>query len=171
MKYNGLNPTILYGYGGFEISLTPGYRPVSGASWLDKRLPLSVDNCNRHPCYVIANIRGGGEYGPAWHKAALKENRQNAYDDFIAIAEDLIARKITSSDHLGIEGGSNGGLLMGNMIVQRPRLFGAVHVQVPLLDMKCYNKLLAGASWMAEYGDPDKPEVSQAFFFFFNDVQ
>ncbi len=105
--------------------------------------------------YVHSNIRGGGEFGPAWHQAALKENRNKAYEDFIAIAEDLIARKITSPKHLGIRGGSNGGLLMGNMIVSRPDLFGAVVCQVPLLDMKCFNKLLAGASWMAEYGNPD----------------
>ncbi len=105
--------------------------------------------------YVHSNIRGGGEFGPAWHQAALKENRNKAYEDFIAIAEDLIAKKITSPKYLGIRGGSNGGLLMGNMIVSRPDLFGAVVCQVPLLDMKCFNKLLAGASWMAEYGNPD----------------
>jgi prolyl oligopeptidase len=105
--------------------------------------------------YVMANIRGGGEYGPSWHLAALKENRQRAYDDFIAIAEDLVARKITSPERLGIRGGSNGGLLTGVMLTQRPEMFGAVVIQVPLLDMKRYNKLLAGASWMDEYGDPD----------------
>lgn len=101
-----------------------------------------------------ANIRGGGEFGPEWHQAALKSNRKRAYDDFIAVAEELIARGITSSSHLGIRGGSNGGLLMGNMITRRPDLFGAVVCQVPLLDMKRYSGLLAGASWMAEYGDP-----------------
>jgi len=108
--------------------------------------------------YVIANIRGGSEYGPAWHQAALRHDRQRAYDDFIAVAEDLIARKVTSTPHLGIQGGSNGGLLMGVMLVERPDLFGAIVCQAPLLDMKRYHKLLAGASWMEEYGDPDKPE-------------
>jgi prolyl oligopeptidase len=103
---------------------------------------------------VSANIRGGGEFGPEWHQAALKSNRKRAYDDFIAVAEALIAQGITSSSHLGIRGGSNGGLLMGNMITRRPDLFGAVVCQVPLLDMKRYSGLLAGASWMAEYGDP-----------------
>jgi prolyl oligopeptidase len=107
---------------------------------------------------VLANIRGGGEFGPDWHKAAIRENKQRSYDDFIAVAEDLVARKITSPRHLGIEGGSNGGLLMGAMFTQRPDLFGAVVCQVPLLDMRRYHQLLAGASWMAEYGDPDKPD-------------
>jgi prolyl oligopeptidase len=107
---------------------------------------------------VLANIRGGGEFGPAWHQSALKENRQRAYDDFIAVAEDLIARDITSPEHLGIQGGSNGGLLVGAVTMQRPDLFNAVVCQVPLLDMRRYHLLLAGASWMAEYGDPDKPD-------------
>lgn len=147
MKLDGSNPTLLYGYGGFLISMTPGYAAVTGKLWLEKG-----------GVYVIANIRGGGEFGPAWHKAALKENRKLAYDDFIAVAEDLIARKITSSAHLGIRGGSNGGLLMGNMITRRPDLWGAVVCQVPLLDMFRYNRLLAGASWMAEYGNPEVPE-------------
>jgi prolyl oligopeptidase len=105
--------------------------------------------------FVVANIRGGGEYGPAWHQAALKENRQRAYDDFIAVAEDLVERGVTNPRHLGIRGGSNGGLLTGVMLTQRPDLWNAVVVQVPLLDMKRYHELLAGASWMAEYGDPD----------------
>jgi prolyl oligopeptidase len=144
---DGNNATILYGYGGFEISMTPSYNSTAGAAWLERGGVL-----------VIANIRGGGEYGPTWHQAALKHNRQRAYDDFIAIAEDLIARKVTSTPKLGIMGGSNGGLLMGVMLTQRPDLFGAVVCQVPLLDMKRYHKLLAGASWMEEYGDPDKPE-------------
>jgi len=107
---------------------------------------------------VIANIRGGGEYGPSWHQAAIKSKKQTSYDDFIAVAEDLVARRITSPQQLGIAGGSNGGLLVGAVMVQRPDLFGAVVCQVPLLDMKRYHKLLAGASWMAEYGDPEKPE-------------
>ena len=144
---NGSTPTLLYGYGGFEIPLVPGYNPVSGVAWLERR-----------HAYVIANIRGGGEFGPRWHQAALKQNRHRAYEDFIAVAEDLISRRITSPKHLGIMGGSNGGLLMGNMLTMRPDLFGAIVCQVPLLDMRRFNKLLAGASWMGEYGDPDKPE-------------
>jgi prolyl oligopeptidase len=147
VKLNGSQPTLLYGYGGFEISMQPGYNAGIGAAWLE-----------RGGVYVLANIRGGGEFGPRWHNAARKENRQRAYDDFIAVAENLIARKITSPKHLGIQGGSNGGLLMGVMLTERPDLFGAVVCQVPLLDMRRYNKLLAGASWMDEYGDPDKPE-------------
>jgi len=143
---DGTNPTILYGYGGFEISETPYYSGGIGAAWLE-----------RGGVYVLANIRGGGEFGPAWHQAALKEKRQNAYDDFIAIGEDLVKRQVTSPKHLGIMGGSNGGLLMGVMITQRPDLFGAVVCQSPLLDMRRYNHLLAGASWMGEYGDPDDP--------------
>jgi prolyl oligopeptidase len=142
---DGSNPTLLYGYGGFEVSLTPGYSASVGRGWL-----------SQGGTYAVANIRGGGEYGPRWHQAALKENRLRAYEDFAAVAEDLIARKITSPRHLGIQGGSNGGLLMGNMLTLYPQLFGAVVCQVPLLDMQRYHKLLAGASWMAEYGDPDK---------------
>jgi prolyl oligopeptidase len=107
---------------------------------------------------VLANIRGGGEYGPKWHQAALKQNRLRAYEDFAAVAQDLITRKVTSAKHLGCEGGSNGGLLVGNMLTLYPQLFGAIVCQVPLLDMKRYTHLLAGASWMGEYGDPDKPE-------------
>lgn len=144
LKYDGSTPTLLYGYGGFEISLTPGYSGGVGMGWLEKG-----------GVYVVANIRGGGEYGPRWHQAALKQNRHKAYEDFAAVAQDMIARKITSPAHLGIQGGSNGGLLTGNMLMQYPQLFGAVVVQVPLLDMKRYSHLLAGASWMAEYGNPD----------------
>jgi prolyl oligopeptidase len=147
MALDGKNPTLLYGYGGFEISMLPSYNANAGAAWLEKG-----------GVYVLANIRGGGEFGPKWHEAARKENRQRAYDDFIAIAEDLGTRKVTSPKHLGIQGGSNGGLLMGVMLTERPDLFKAVVCQVPLLDMRRFNKLLAGASWMAEYGDPDKPE-------------
>jgi len=143
--------TLLYGYGGFEVSSLPTYNATAGASWIE-----------RGGVYVLANIRGGGEYGPGWHQAALKHNRQRAYDDFIAIAEDHIVRKVTSAQKLGIMGGSNGGLLMGVMLTQRPDLFGAVVCQVPLLDMKRYHKLLAGASWMEEYGDPDKAEDWEA---------
>ncbi len=144
LKLDGSTPTLLYGYGGFEISLTPGYSGGVGKGWLEKG-----------GVYAVANIRGGGEYGPRWHQAALKANRHKAYEDFAAVAQDLIARKVTSPRHLGIQGGSNGGLLTGNMLTQYPQLFGAVVVQVPLLDMKRYSHLLAGASWMAEYGNPD----------------
>ena len=144
LKYDGSTPTLLYGYGGFEVSLTPGYSGGVGMGWL-----------NKGGVYAVANIRGGGEYGPRWHQAALKQNRHKAYEDFAAVAQDLIARKVTSPAHLGIQGGSNGGLLTGNMLMQYPELFGAVVVQVPLLDMKRYSHLLAGASWMAEYGNPD----------------
>ncbi|MFD0576397.1 prolyl oligopeptidase family serine peptidase [Dactylosporangium darangshiense] len=105
----------------------------------------------------MANIRGGGEYGPAWHRSALRENRPRAYEDFAAVAADLVARGITTRDRLGIEGGSNGGLLMGVMLTRYPELFGAIVCAVPLLDMRRYHLLLAGASWMAEYGDPDDP--------------
>ena len=143
-KLDGKNPTLLYGYGGFEISLTPNYSATVGRAWL-----------TQGGVYAVANIRGGGEYGPRWHQAALKQNRHRAYEDFAAVAQDLIAKKVTSPKHLGMQGGSNGGLLMGNMTVMYPELFGAVVCQVPLLDMKRYNKLLAGASWMAEYGNPD----------------
>ncbi|WP_394001830.1 prolyl oligopeptidase family protein [Luteimonas sp. WGS1318] len=147
MVLDGSNPTLLYGYGGFEISLTPGYSGGVGKGWLEKG-----------GVYAVANIRGGGEYGPRWHQAALKQNRHKAYEDFAAVAQDMIDRKITSPAHLGIRGGSNGGLLTGNMLTQYPELFGAVVIQVPLLDMQRYHTLLAGASWMAEYGNPDKPE-------------
>ncbi|MDZ4778145.1 MAG: prolyl oligopeptidase family serine peptidase [Alphaproteobacteria bacterium] len=144
-QMNGENPTLLYGYGGFQVSYPPFYSGLNGKLWLE-----------RGGVYVIANIRGGGEFGPAWHQAGLKLNRQVVYDDFIAVAEDLIARKITSPRRLGIQGGSNGGLLMGVMLTQRPELFRAAVVQVPLLDMLGYANanMLAGASWVDEYGDP-----------------
>ncbi|MFD0738813.1 prolyl oligopeptidase family protein [Lysobacter koreensis] len=149
LALDGSAPTLLYGYGGFEISLTPGYSGSVGKGWLEKG-----------GVYAVANIRGGGEYGPRWHQAALKANRHKAYEDFAAVARDLIANKVTSTPHLGIQGGSNGGLLTGNMLTQYPELFGAVVVQVPLLDMKRYSHLLAGASWMAEYGNPDTADWS-----------
>jgi prolyl oligopeptidase len=142
----GTHPTVLYGYGGFEVSLKPSYSGMIGAGWLEQG-----------GVYVLANIRGGGEFGPRWHQAALKEQRQKAFDDFLAVAQDLIERKVTSPRHLGIMGGSNGGLLVGAALTQRPDLFNAVVCQVPLLDMRRYHKLLAGASWMGEYGDPDDP--------------
>ena len=147
VKLDGSNPTLLYSYGGFEISLLPSYSGILGTAWLE-----------RGGVYAYANLRGGGEFGPKWHLSAIKENRQKVNEDMIAVSEDLIARKITSTKHLGIQGGSNGGLLVGSVYTQRPDLYGAVVCQVPLLDMKRYNKLLAGASWMAEYGNPDIPD-------------
>jgi len=147
MPLDGTTPTLLYGYGGFQVSMSPGYSPVTGRLWLEQG-----------GAYVLANIRGGGEFGPNWHQAGLKQKRQVIYDDFIAVGEDLIERKITRPEHLGIMGGSNGGLLMGVMLNQRPDLWNAVVVQVPLLDMLRYHLLLAGASWVDEYGSPDVPE-------------
>ncbi len=145
-KADGSNPTLLYGYGGFEVSLNPSYSAAFGRAW-----------ALRGGVRVVANIRGGGEFGPNWHQAAMKQNKQRSYDDFIAVAEDLIAQKITTPKQLGIMGGSNGGLLVGAVFTQRPELFNAVVCQVPLLDMKRFNQLLAGASWMGEYGNPDVP--------------
>lgn len=147
IKYNGKNPTYINAYGGFEVPELPYYSAAVGMQWLEKG-----------GVYVLANLRGGGEFGPKWHQAGLKENRQRIYDDYFAVAEDLIARKITSPKKLGILGGSNGGLLVGVGFTQRPDLYNAVVCAVPLLDMKRYHKLLAGASWMAEYGNPDIPE-------------
>ncbi|AZZ38024.1 S9 family peptidase [Bdellovibrio sp. qaytius] len=146
IKLNGKNPTLQYGYGGFEASMTPYYLGVPGKVWL-----------SRGNVYVLANIRGGGEYGPNWHKSAQGVLRQKSFDDFIAVSEDLIKRKITSPEHLGIMGGSNGGLLTSVMLTQRPDLFGAVVSEVPLTNMIRFNKLLAGASWQGEYGNPDIP--------------
>ena len=147
IELDGTTPTLLYGYGGFEISMNPSYSGVRGRLWLEEG-----------GAYVLANIRGGGEFGPEWHQAGLKQKRQIIYDDFIAVAENVIARGVTSPEHLGIMGGSNGGLLMGVMLTQRPDLWNAVVIQVPLLDMLRYHKLLAGASWVDEYGNPDVPE-------------
>ena len=145
LQLNGSTPTLLYGYGGFEISLGPKYIGTVGKAWLE-----------RGGIYVEGNIRGGGEFGPKWHQAALKEKRHKAYEDFIAIGEDLVASKICTPSTLAARGGSNGGLLMGMMYTMRPDLFGAIHCAVPLLDMNRFHTLLAGASWMAEYGDPTK---------------
>ena len=147
VKTDGTNPTVLYGYGGFQISMTPFYSGGWGTTWLQ-----------RGGVFVVANIRGGGEFGPNWHQSAVKQNKQKSYDDFAAVAEDLIKAGITKPQHLGIMGGSNGGLLVGAVMVQRPELFGAVVCSVPLLDMQRYHKLLAGNSWMAEYGNPDKAD-------------
>jgi len=144
IKLDGSNPTLVYAYGGFNISQRPSYKKEAGIGWLEKG-----------GVYVVACIRGGGEFGPAWHKAALKEKRQNAYDDFYSVCENLIEKKITSSDHLGAFGWSNGGLMAGVVATQRPDLFNAVIIGAPLLDMKRFSHMLAGASWMGEYGDPD----------------
>lgn len=150
---DGKNPVLMDGYGGFQVSLTPGYSPSLGTAWLNRRTAQG-----RRAVYVLTNIRGGGEYGPKWHRAALQQNRHRAYEDFAAIAEDLVARKVTSRSHLAATGRSNGGLLMGNMITGYPQLFGAISCGVPLLDMKRYTRLSAGHSWIAEYGDPEIPE-------------
>jgi prolyl oligopeptidase len=139
-------PTLLYGYGGFEKSLQPGYRGALGRAWLA-----------RGGCYVVANIRGGGEYGPRWHSATLKRNRHVVYEDFAAVARDLLTRGLTTPPRLGAQGGSNGGLLVGVMLTRYPELFGAIVAAVPLLDMLRYHRLLTGAAWIAEYGDPDDP--------------
>jgi prolyl oligopeptidase len=140
-------PTLLTGYGGFEVSSLPGYNALQGAGWLE-----------RGGILVVANIRGGGEFGPKWHQGGVKEQRHHCYEDFIAVAEDLVQRGVTTPARLGCTGGSNGGLLVGNMLVMRPDLFGAIACHAPLLDMRRYHHLLAGASWMAEYGDPDDPK-------------
>lgn len=147
LELTGDHPTLLYGYGGFEVSLTPNYLGAKGNTWLHKG-----------GVYVMANIRGGGEYGPAWHQAALKQHRHRAYEDFAAVASDLIARKVTCATRLAAQGGSNGGLLIGNMLTYYPELFGALVCEVPLLDMTNYHRWLAGSSWIAEYGDPEIAE-------------
>ena len=147
MPLDGGNPTLLYAYGGFQVSMTPGYSPYVGKLWLE-----------RGGVYVMANIRGGGEFGPAWHQAGLRTNRQVVYDDFYAVERDLVERGVTGPRRLGIMGGSNGGLLMGVMLNQHPEMINAAVVQVPLLDMLRYDQLLAGASWVDEYGSPSNPE-------------
>ena len=147
LQADGRNPTLQYAYGGFEISLQPSYSGAIGRAWLE-----------RGGVYVVANIRGGGEYGPRWHQAALQRDRLRTCEDFAAVSEHLVARNITSPPHLGAMGGSNGGLLMGNMLTLYPTLYGAIVSEVALLDMKRYTHLSAGASWIAEYGDPDDPE-------------
>ncbi|MFN7244791.1 MAG: prolyl oligopeptidase family serine peptidase, partial [Dietzia cercidiphylli] len=144
---DGPRPTILYGYGGFEVSMRPSYAALRGTLWLAGG-----------GVYVVAGIRGGGEYGPAWHKAAVRENRPRAFEDFAAVARALVSTGVTTRDQLGATGGSNGGLLMGVMLTRYPELFGAIAIAVPLLDMRRYHLLLAGASWMAEYGDPDSAD-------------
>ena len=147
LTLDGSHPTLLYGYGGFEVSLTPGYDPIAAAAWDE-----------RGGVYVVANIRGGGEYGPAWHQGSPPAPSPGMPTATSSPSPRIsIARKVTSTPRLGIDGASNGGLLMGVMLTERPDLFGAV-VCSSLLDMKRYHKLLAGASWMGEYGDPDKAE-------------
>jgi prolyl oligopeptidase len=140
-------PTVLYGYGGFAVSLTPGYLAAIGKVWLE-----------RGGVWVVANIRGGGEFGAGWHLSGVREGKRRSHDDFAAVARDLARRGVTSREHLAAYGGSNGGLLVGNMLTRYPELFGGIWCTVPLLDMRRYTKLLAGASWTAEYGDPDKPD-------------
>lgn len=147
MALDASNPTVLYAYGGFQISETPRYSGVLGKLWLE-----------RGGVYVLANIRGGGEFGPAWHEAGLTTHRQRIYDDFASVAKDLIARKVTSPQHLGIQGGSNGGLLMGVEFTQHPELWKAVDIQVPLLDMLRFEHIAAGSSWVGEYGSVTIPE-------------
>ncbi|HET9097383.1 MAG TPA: prolyl oligopeptidase family serine peptidase, partial [Candidatus Baltobacteraceae bacterium] len=148
MRFDGTNPTVLYAYGGFQISMTPSYSGTIGKLWLE-----------RGGVYVLANIRGGGEFGPAWHEAGLRTHRQRVYDDFYAVGKDLVARKITDPRHLGIAGGSNGGLLMGVEFTQHPQMWNAVQIEVPLLDMLRYEKIQAGASWVGEYGSVSDPAV------------
>jgi len=153
IKYDGSNPTLLTAYGGFQVSSTPAYNAQIGKLWLE-----------RGGVYVLANIRGGGEFGPKWHEAGLVEKRQVIYDDFAGVAEDLIRRKITSPRRLGIQGGSNGGLLMGVEFTQRPELWNAVVIDVPLLDMIRISKIAAGASWQGEYGDVNANPKAMAFW-------
>jgi prolyl oligopeptidase len=144
---SGPRPTVLYGYGGFSVSMTPGYLGGIGKTWLE-----------RGNVWVVANIRGGGEFGAAWHKAGMREGKRLSHDDFAAIAQDLVRRGVTTEKQLAAYGGSNGGLLVGNMLTRYPELFGAIWCTVPLLDMRRYTRLLAGPSWVAEYGDPERPE-------------
>jgi prolyl oligopeptidase len=146
-KMDGSTPTLLYGYGGFQVAQVPSYSGTMGRLWLEQG-----------NAYVVANLRGGGEFGPAWHQGAQRANKQRTWDDYIAVAEDLIARRLTSPRRLGVVGGSQGGLLVGTAITQRPELFNAAIIQVPLFDMIRYSRIGAGASWIGEYGDPDKPE-------------
>jgi prolyl oligopeptidase len=146
MKADGSTPVLMYGYGGFQISKPPVYLPEMGKLWME-----------RGGAYVIANIRGGGEFGPAWHQSALREHRQRSFDDFAAVARDLFDRRVTSPRHLGIYGRSNGGVLTSVSMTQHPELFNAVVIESPLIDMLRYNHLSAGASWVSEYGNPDVP--------------
>jgi prolyl oligopeptidase len=147
-KMDGSTPTLLYGYGGFQVPMVPAYLGTTGKIWLEQG-----------NAYVVANLRGGGEFGPEWHQTAQGQNKQRTWDDFIGVAEDLHRRGLTSPRRLGVMGGSQGGLLVGTAITQRPDLFNAAIVQVPLFDMLRYHVMGgAGASWVGEYGNPDKPE-------------
>ena len=148
IKWDGKNPSLLYAYGGFEISELPYYDPVKELAWL-----------REGGVFVLANIRGGGEYGPSWHQAGLQEKRQTVFNDFYAVVEDLFKKNITSPASLSILGGSNGGLLVGVAVTQKPELFQSAIIEVPILDMLRYHKLLAGSSWIAEYGDPEDPKM------------
>jgi prolyl oligopeptidase len=143
----GNAPVHLYGYGGFQVSVLPSYGASVGKLWLE-----------RGGTHVIANIRGGGEFGTAWHEAARRERRHLAHDDFAAVAQDLVRRGVTQPKRIAAEGGSNGGILIANMLARYPERFGALFCTIPLIDMRRYTKLLAGASWIAEYGDPDQAE-------------
>ncbi|MEM6266647.1 MAG: prolyl oligopeptidase family serine peptidase, partial [Pseudomonadota bacterium] len=143
MELNGETPVLMSGYGGFQIPRLPGYLGITGKLWLEKG-----------GAYVLANLRGGGEFGPGWHQTAIRENKQRTWDDFIAVGDDLVERGFTSPEHLGIQGGSQGGLLVGTAFTQRPDLFGAAIVQIPLFDMLRYHLIGRGASWIGEYGDP-----------------
>ncbi|MGZ8336054.1 MAG: prolyl oligopeptidase family serine peptidase, partial [Allosphingosinicella sp.] len=143
MAMDGSTPTLLYGYGGFQVSQVPSYSGTMGRLWLEQG-----------NAYVVANLRGGGEFGPDWHQTAQLANKQRTWDDYIAVAEDLIRRRITSPRRLGVVGGSQGGLLVGTAVTQRPELFNAAIIQVPLFDMMRYHLMGAGASWIGEYGDP-----------------
>jgi prolyl oligopeptidase len=147
MPYDGTNPTLLTAYGGFQVSVTPSYSSLTGKLWLE-----------RGGVFVVANIRGGGEFGPAWHDAGLKTHRQRIYDDFAAVGQDLVTRRITSPRRLGIRGGSNGGLLMGVEMTQHPDMWHAVVIQIPLLDMLRFEQIAAGASWVGEYGSVSVPD-------------
>ena len=150
---NGGTPTLMSAYGGFQVSSTPYYSALTGKLWLE-----------RGGAFVLANIRGGGEFGPAWHEAGLGVKRQIIYDDFAAVGRDLISRKITSPRRLGIQGGSNGGLLMGVAMIQHPELWNAIAIQIPLLDMIRISKIAAGASWQGEYGDVNADPAVMAFW-------
>jgi len=147
MELDGSTAALLTGYGGFQVPRLPAYLGTTGKMWLE-----------RGGAYVLANLRGGGEFGPGWHQTAIRENKQRTWDDFIAVAEDLVERGFTSPEHLGIQGGSQGGLLVGTAFTQRPDLFGAAIVQIPLFDMLRYHLIGRGASWIGEYGDPRIPE-------------
>jgi prolyl oligopeptidase len=147
MEMNGETAVLMTGYGGFQIPRLPGYLGSTGKLWME-----------RGGAYVLANLRGGGEFGPGWHQTAIRENKQRTWDDFIAVGEDLVAKGFTSAEHLGIQGGSQGGLLVGTAFTQRPDLFGAAIVQIPLFDMLRYHLIGRGASWIGEYGDPRIPE-------------